>query len=182
MSIGGTLDRIFADRFRVLILDNEVTVDAFVSAPPLPWARLSAVDGDYRLGEGYPGRLTAAEADREARNWDRVSLDLLAACVATLDRRVDLVAVGNNAGQGLPLARAIPETLRPGAGVIVYGTSLPERPAYEAAGYLRFCRRVDLVDLVHELAAGRPPALAFINTIEHDEQNYHAPRAGRTDA
>ena len=179
MSLGGELGRTFPGRFRVLILDNEVTVDAFVTAPPLPWARLTAVDGDYRVGEGYPGQLTAAEADREERNWDRVSPDLLTAVLAALDRRVDLLALGNNAGQGLPLALAVPEALRPGSGVIVYGTSLPERPAYEAAGYRRFCRRVDLVGLVHDLAAGRPAALAFINTIEHDERNYHAPWAGR---
>ena len=179
MSLGRALRRTFPDRFRVLILDNEVTVDAFVADPPLPWARLTAADGVYRVGAGYPGRLTPAEADREERNWDRVSPDLLTASLAALDRGIDLLALGNNAGQGLPLALSVPEALRPGSGVIVYGTSLPERPAYEAAGYRRFCRRVDLIGLVDELAAGRPVALGFINTIEHDEQNYHTPWTGR---
>ena len=67
------LARHFERHFRVLILDNEVTVDAFVTDPPLPWARLMARDGAYRIGDGYPTRLTAAEAAREELNWDRVS-------------------------------------------------------------------------------------------------------------
>ena len=29
----------FKDRFVVLVLDNEVTVDPFVTHPPLPWIR-----------------------------------------------------------------------------------------------------------------------------------------------
>ena len=69
-SITAELDRCFSGRFKVLILDNEVTVDAFVADPPLPWARFTARGGVYRIGEGYPGALTAAEAAREELNWD----------------------------------------------------------------------------------------------------------------
>ncbi|MFP6732211.1 MAG: hypothetical protein VB959_00025, partial [Rhodospirillales bacterium] len=62
------LARHFDGYFRILILDNEVTVDTFVTDPPLPWARLTVRDGVYRIGEGYPTPLTAAEADREELN------------------------------------------------------------------------------------------------------------------
>ena len=175
------LARHYDGHFRVLILDNEVTVDAFVTDPPLPWARLTARDGVYRIGEGYPTPLTAAEADREELNWDRVSEAAIREALSGLDETIDLVAFGNNAGQGLPLADALPAPLRATRGVVVYGSSLPERPAYEAAGYGRFCPRGDLVAHLNEAAraASRPPALGFINTIEHNEQNYHTPWRGR---
>ena len=175
------LARHFDGHFRVLILDNEVTVDAFVTDPPLPWARLTASDGVYRIGKGYPTPLTAAEANREELNWDRVSEVAIREALSGLDETIDLVAFGNNAGQGLPLADALPAPLRGMRGVIVYGSSLPERPAYEAAGYGRFCPRSDLVAHLNEAAkaTGRPPALGFINTIEHNEQNYHTPWRGR---
>ncbi len=171
----------FDDHFRVLILDNEVTVDAFVADPPLPWARLTSRDGVYRIGEGYPRPLTAAVADQEELNWDRVSEAAIREALSGLDQTIDLVAVGNNAGQGLPLAEALPASLRATRGVVVYGRSLPERPAYEALGYGRFCPRGDLVAhfVMDGKAAGRPPALGFINTIEHNEQNYHTPWRGR---
>ena len=61
----------FDDHFRVLILDNEVTVDTFVTDPPLPWARLTVRNGVYRIGEGYPRPLTAAEAGRDPGGPDR---------------------------------------------------------------------------------------------------------------
>ncbi len=175
------LGRHFDGQFRVLILDNEVTVDAFVTDPPLPWARLTARDGVYRIGEGYPRPLTATEAEREALNWDRVSEAAIREALSGLDETIDLVAFGNNAGQGLALAEALPAPLRATQGVVVYGSSLPERPAYEAAGYGRFCSRGDLVAHLSEAAqaAGRPPALGFINTIEHNERNYHTPWRGR---
>ncbi len=175
------LARHFDGHFSVLILDNEVTVAAFVTDPPLPWARLTARGGVYRIGEGYPTPLTAAEADREELNWDRVSEAAIRAALSGLDETIDLVALGNNAGQGLPLAEALPAPLRATRGVVVYANSLPERPAYEAAGYGRFCPRGDLVAHLNEAAdaAGRPPALGFINTIEHNERNYHTPWRGR---
>ena len=175
------LARHFDRHFRVLILDNEVTVDAFVTDPPLPWARLTARNGAYRIGEGYPRQLTAAEAEREELNWDRVSEAAIREALSGLDETIDLVAFGNNAGQGLPLAEALPAPLRATRGVVVYGSSLPERAAYEAAGYRRFCPRGDLVAHLAEAAeaAGHRPALGFINTIEHNERNYHTPWRGR---
>ena len=175
------LSRHFDGLFRVLILDNEVTVDAFVTDPPLPWARLTASEGVYRIGEGYPKMLTAAEAEREELNWDRVSEAGIRAALSGLDETIDLVAFGNNAGQGLPLAEALPAPLRGMHGVVVYGSSLPERAAYEAAGYGRFCPRGELLAHLAEAAeaAGCPPALGFINTIEHNQRNYHTPWRGR---
>jgi hypothetical protein len=180
MTLSAQLATYFLDHFRVLILDNEVTLDAFVAEPPLPWARLTAVDGAYRVADGYPTALTKAESDREELNWDRVSNAAICAGLQALDASVDLVAFGNNAGQGLALANAMPKFLRAEHGAIIYGKSLPEQQVYEAAGYRRFCARDDLLSIVMPLAkrAGREPALAFINTIEHNEQNYHAPWTG----
>ena len=180
-TLAAELARHFAGHFTVLILDNEVTVDAFVTDPPLPWARLTAGNGVYRIGEAYPSRLTAGEADREELNWDQVSEAAICAGLGGLDESIDLVAFGNNAGQGLTLAKALPVALRAERGVVVYGSALPERPAYEAAGYGHFCARGDLIARIAEAAeaAGRPPALGFINTIEHNERNYHTPWPGR---
>jgi hypothetical protein len=179
MTLSRDLAQHFRDRFRVLILDNEVTVGAFVTDPPLPWARFVATDGIYRIAAGYPTHLTTAEAAREERNWDRVSDSDIQEALRGLDGAADLVVFGNNAGQGLSLAEALPVPIRP-RGVVIYGQSLPERPAYEVAAYRQFCRRDELLALVGEAAAaaGRPPALAFINTIEHNERNYHAPWPG----
>ena len=39
----------FKDRFVVLVLDNEVTVDQFVTHPPLPWIRMVEREGAYRV-------------------------------------------------------------------------------------------------------------------------------------
>lgn len=180
MTISVQLATYFPDHFRVLILDNEVTLDAFITEPPLPWVRLMAMDGAYRVTGAYPTVLTKTESDREEMNWDRVSDAAICAALGDLDVSVDLVAFGNNAGQGMPLANAMPASLRAEHGAIIYGRSLPEQPVYEAAGYRRFCARDDLLSVVAPLAkrAGRKPALAFINTIEHNEQNYHAPWTG----
>jgi hypothetical protein len=180
MTLPHDLAQHFRDHFRVLILDNEVTVGAFVTDPPLPWARFVATGGIYGIAAGYPTRLTTAEAAREERNWDRVSNADIREALRGLDGAADLVAFGNNAGQGLSLAEALPVSMRAPQGVVIYGNALPERPAYEAASYRRFCRRDELLALVMEAAAtaGRPPALAFINTIEHNERNYHAPWPG----
>ena len=169
--------RPFDKNFRVLILDNEVTVDAFVTDPPLPWARLTADDGIYKIGEGYPTSLTSAEAEREKLNWDKVSDAAICEALRGIDDTVDLIAFGNNAGQGMPLAGALPPRLRAARGIVVYGRSLPEQAAYAAAGYANFCRRDELLTYLFAAAeaAGRPLALGFINTIEHNEQNYHTP-------
>ena len=159
-----------------------MTVDAFVTDPPLPWARLTANNGSYRIGEAYPRLLTASEADREELNWDRVSIPAIRDALSRLDETVDLVVFGNNAGQGLPLAEALPAPLRAARGIVAYGDSLPERGSYEELGYRRFVPRRDVVAqlLPAAEAAKRPPALGFVNTIEHNERNYHTPWRGRT--
>ena len=179
--IAAELDRCFAENFKVLILDNEVTVDAFVTDPPLPWARLTARGGTYRIGDEYPRHLTASEADREELNWDRVSEAAIRAALGGLDETVHLVAIGNNAGQGLPLADALPAPLRAARGIVTYGVSLPERASYERLGYARFVPRGDLAAHLAGAArdAGQPLALGFINTIEHNERNYHEPWGGK---
>ena len=182
MNLGAQLEQAFPDHFRVLILDNEVTVDAFVATPPLPWARLVAAKGAYQIGDGYPRTLSAIEAEHEELNWDKVALGPLSGALAELDGSVDLIALGNNAGQGLPLALSVPEAFRADHGVIVYGASLPEWPAYEQAGYRRFCPRNGLIALISDLANGRAVARGFINTIEHNEQNYHTPWTERGSA
>ncbi len=176
--LAAELERRFAGHFRVLILDNEVTVDAFVAEPPLPWARLTLGDGGYRVGAGYPGALSAAEAAHERLNWDRVSEAAIREALAGLDATVDRVAIGNNAGQGLPFAEALPAPLRAERGIVVYGVSLPERASYERLGYRHFCPRGELAARLAGEAA-LPLALGFINTIEHDERSYHAPWPGR---
>ncbi|MBT5048961.1 MAG: hypothetical protein HOM58_10710 [Rhodospirillaceae bacterium] len=178
MSVADALERHFADHFRVLVLDNEVTVDAFVTDPPLPWLRLVSADGAYQVADGYPTQLTMAEADREELNWDRVSNGDIVAALSEMDERVDLVAFGNNAAQGMPLANAYPVSLRGAHGAVIYGSSLPEQSVYETIGYSQFCARTDLLELAGALSAGRPLALAFINTIEHNDQNYHTPWPG----
>jgi hypothetical protein len=179
MTIADELTRVFASSFRVLIFDNEVTVDAFVTEPPLPWARLTAKDDQYGIIDSYPTALTLAEADREELNWDRVSSELICAELGRLTDGIDMIAFGNNAAQGFPLAQALPPPFR-SRGVIVYGRSLPEQAHYEALGYRKFCTRSDLLEMIAKEAdsAGRPPALGFINTIEHNERNYHTPWNG----
>ena len=179
MTMNAELLRLFEPSFRVLILDNEVTLDAFVTDPPLPWGRLIASGSAYRIPDSYPTALTMAEADREEMNWDKVSNPTICAELQNLSDGADLIAFGNNAAQGFPLAAALPEGLRD-RGIIVYGRSLPEQNAYEQLGYRQFCARTDLLSIVSEQAkaAGRPAALAFINTIEHNDQNYHVPWNG----
>lgn len=180
MTIDEELLRTFPDAYRVLILDNEVTVDAFVTDPPLPWVRLTAETGSYRVGEAYPAPLTKEQADAEEMNWDKVPLDLLAQTLGSAAGAVDLYAFGNNAAQGFPLATALPKALAVERGVIIFGKSLPEQPHYEAAGFTIFSARDALLSMIREKAsaAGKEPVLAFINTIEHNDENYHHPWPG----
>jgi hypothetical protein len=96
--------RLSADRYIALILDNEVTVGEFVTTPPLPWVRMIQRGGVFQIAEGYPNALTAAQAKFEMTNWDEVSLPVIKRALAELDG-VDYVLFGNNAGQGLPLAK-----------------------------------------------------------------------------
>ena len=179
MTIASELLRLFEPNFRVLILDNEVTLDAFVTDPPLPWARLVSKQDTYRVADGYPTVLTMAEADREEMNWDKVSNIAMSTDLQELSDGVDLIAFGNNAAQGFLLANDLPAALR-SRGVIIYGRSLPEQPAYEQIGYSQFCTRTDLLSVIEvkAVAAGRPASLAFINTIGHNDQNYHVPWNG----
>lgn len=163
------------DRFVALILDNEVTVGEFVTTPPLSWTRLVQQGGVFRVPEGYPTVLTAAQAKFEMRNWDEVSLPAMSRALAELDGSVDYVVFGNNAGQGLPLAQSLAANLIGTRAAIIYASSLPEKSAYERLGYRTFFRRSDTINRLLELAknASRSLALCFINTIQHNEFNYH---------
>jgi hypothetical protein len=171
------LQRISADHFVALILDNEVTVGEFVTDPPLPWIRLVQRNGIFGVGEGYPAVLTAAQAKFEMKNWDQVSLSAIEREVADLDSAVDYLLFGNNAGQGLALAQSLAPHLIGERAAIIYAQSLPEQAAYERLGYRSFLRRSDAAARLLDLAksAGRPLALCFINTIQHNRFNYHDP-------
>lgn len=168
---------LLANQFVVLILDNEVTVGNFVTSPPLSWTRLTQRNGIYQVDERYPNLLTAGQAKGEMRNWDEVSLQGIMRTLRELDDSVDYVLIGNNAGQGLPLAQSLAQNLIASRAAIIYGESLPEITEYERMGYRTFFRRSQAASRVLELAenAGRVPALFFINTIQHNELNYHEP-------
>ena len=165
------------NHFVALILDNEVTVGKFVTNPPLSWTRLVQSQGVFQTPEGYPTVLTAAQAKFEMTNWDEVSLACIMRTLTELDESVDYVLFGNNAGQGLPLAQSLPPNLMRDRAAIIYANTLPEINTYERLGYRSFFRRSDAVSRLLELAkiAGRPLALYFINTIQHNEFNYHSP-------
>ena len=177
MTLADELSALRANHFVALLLDNEVTVGEFVAEPPLPWVRLVQREGVFGIPAGYPSRLTAAEAEREMTNWDEVSVPAIVGALPQLGEAVDYVLVGNNAGQGLPLARALPPHLIPDHAAIIYANSLPEQSGYLGLGYRHFAPRSQAVTHLRELANGaaRPLALLFINTIQHDESNYHRP-------
>jgi len=166
-----------ANHFVALILDNEVTVGEFVTNPPLSWTRLVQNQGVFQAPEGYPTVLTAAQAKFEMKNWDEVSSACIMRTLAELDESVDYVLFGNNAGQGLPLAQSLPPNLIRDRAAIIYANTLPEINAYERLGYRTFFRRSEAASRLLELAknANRPLALCFINTIQHNEFNYHDP-------
>jgi hypothetical protein len=171
------LQRLSADRFVALILDNEVTVGEFVTNPPLPWTRLVQRNGVFQMAEGYPNVLTVEQGKFEMKNWDEVSLPAIMRALAALDRAVDYVLFGNNAGQGLPLAQSLAPSLIGDRAAIIYAQSLPEKSAYERLGYRTFFRRSDAVAHLLDSAktASRPLALCFVNTIQHNNLNYHDP-------
>ena len=154
-----------------------MTVGHFVTSPPLPWSRLTERHGTYRVADGYPNSLTAEQARLEMKNWYRVSPPGILRALKELKDVVDYVLIGNNAGQGLPLARGLPQTLIGGRAAILYGESLPEIKEYEKMGYQAFFRRSEAASRLFEPAtsAGRPLSLRFINTIQHNELNYHDP-------
>ncbi len=171
------LKRLSTDHYVALILDNEVTVGEFVTDPPLPWTRLVQRNGIFQVAAGYPTVLTAAQAKFEMRNWDDVSSPAIVAALAELDGAVDYVVFGNNAGQGLPLAQSLAPGLIGERAAIIYARSLPEKSAYEQLGYRVFLRRSETASRLLVLAkkAGKPLALCFVNTIQHNELNYHDP-------
>jgi hypothetical protein len=127
--------------FVSLILDNEVTLGHFVRSPALPWARLIERDGTCHVAEGYPFLLTAEQARFEMRNWDQVSLQTITRTLKELDDSVDYVLIGNNAGQGRPLARSLSANLIGNRAAIIYAASLPEIKEYEQMGYRTFLQR-----------------------------------------
>jgi len=177
MTLRTELLQLLANQFVVLILDNEVTVGHFVTSPPLPWTRITQRHRIYQVAEGYPLLLTAQQTKIEMKSWDQVSLPGIMRTLKELDDSVDYVLIGNNAGQGFPLAQALPQNLIGNHAAIIYGESLPEIQEYEQMGYRTFFRRSKAVSHLHELAknAARPPALCFVNTIQHNELNYHDP-------
>lgn len=169
--------RLAPDQFVSLILDNEVTVGEFVTNPPLSWTRLIQRNGVFQVAEGYPTVLTAAQAKFEMRNWDAVSLRDIVRTLEKVDESIDYILFGNNAGQGLPLARSLPAKLIADRAAIIYANSLPEIDVYQKLGYRTFLLRREAVSRLIEMAhkAGRSLALCFINTIQHNEFNYHDP-------
>jgi len=169
--------RLSADRFVTLILDNEVTVGEFVTTSPLSWTRLIQRNGIFEVAEGYPTLLTPEQAKFEMRNWDEVSLPAIMRALVELADSVDYVLIGNNAGQGLPLAQRLAPSLIGKRAAIIYANTLPQINAYERLGYRAFFPRSDAVARLIEVAknAKRPLALCFVNTIQHNEFNYHDP-------
>ena len=173
----GELLRRSADQFVVLILDNEVTVKEFVVHPPLSWIRLIERNGSFEIPEGYPTVLTPAQAKFEMKNWDQVSSPAISRALAEQDATFDYFLFGNNAGQGLPLARSLPLDAIANRAAIIYANSLPEKDAYKKLGYRTFFRRSEAIPHLLAMAknASRPLSLTFINTIQHNEFNYHDP-------
>jgi hypothetical protein len=111
------------------------------------------------------------------KNWDAVSLPEMMRTLGEIGPVLDFVVIGNNAGQGLPLAQAVPQTLRSAQAAVIYASSLPERSAYQQLGYQSFFPRRETVGQLLTLAkaANRPLALYFMNSIQHNELNYHDP-------
>jgi hypothetical protein len=177
MTFSSELGQSLANHFVALILDNEVTIGEFVTSPPVPWIRLIQHDGRFQISAGYPTTLTAQQAGFEMRNWDQVSLPAIMRALAALDDSVDYVVFGNNAGQGLPLAKSLRSDLIGERGAVIYASSLPEIDAYRKLGYRAFFPRSEVAGHLIGLAesASRPLALCFVNTIQHNELNYHDP-------
>jgi len=171
------LQRLSVNHFVALILDNEVTVGEFVADPPLPWTRWAQKSGVFEIADGSPGVLTEAQAKFEMKNWDEVSWPAIARALKALEGSVDYVLFGNNAGQGLPLAQSLAAGLIGEHAAIIYANSLPEKSAYERLGYHVFFPRREAVGRLLALAktAGKPLALGFVNTIQHNPLNYHDP-------
>ena len=177
MTLAADLGARTTNHFLALLLDNEVTVGEFVVQPPLHWSRCIQRGGVFQVAEGYPTPLTAAQAKLEMRNWDDVSLEAITAALPALAGSVDYIVFGNNAGQGLPLAQSLPNNLIAEHAAVVYAESLPQMSRYQKIGFRNFFRRSEAAGRLLELAtkAQRPLELLFINTIQHNETNYHDP-------
>ena len=177
MNLIQQLQQARSEQFVALILDNEVTVGEFVTEPPLPWTRIVQLDGVFQFAKGYPNLLTAEQGIFEMKNWDAVSLAGISRTLAQLNDTVDYVVIGNNAGQGLPLAQAVPEKLRSTQAGIIFASSLPQQWAYEQQGYQSFYWRHEAAARLAALAerSNRSLALYFMNTIQHNDLNYHDP-------
>ena len=177
MSIIKQINKNFSDYLTILVLDNEVTTEAFVHTPPLTWARLSTEGTGYTMPNNYPTLLTREMAEREKTNWDQVDLTLLQSEIMELKDSVGLIVIGNNAAQGLPLARAVPERLREKHSIIIYGSSLPEKSEYQKLGFRQFSPRTEFLNYLKKVpkTSEKKIALVFINTIQHNEKNYHQP-------
>lgn len=177
MDLATLLHQARSQQFVALILDNEVTVGEFVAEPPLPWTRIVQEGGVFQIAAGYPKALNAALGKAEMKNWDEVSLSGIVRILSDLADAVDYVVIGNNAGQGLPLAQAVPQELRAARSGIIYANSLPEQSAYEGLGYRNFFRRYETSPrlLAAAEAQNRRLALYFMNTIQHNSMNYHDP-------
>ena len=59
----------------------------------LTWTRFVQQAGVFRMADGYPNVLTAAQAKFEMRNWDEVSLPSIMSALAELNDGVDYVLV-----------------------------------------------------------------------------------------
>jgi hypothetical protein len=178
MSVETALARLRApDRCLALILDNEVTVGEFVVTPPLSWVRLMQRGGVVQIADGYPTVLTAQQATFEMKNWDEVSLPSIVQMLQAVGEWADYVVVGNNAGQGLAIAKELPQDVISKRGVIIYAHALPEIDAYARLGYRTFHRRNEIIPRLLENARemSRGLSLCFVNTIQHDKSNYHDP-------
>ena len=166
-----------ASHFLALILDNEVTVGEFVTEPPLRWTRCIQRNGLFQVAQAYPTLLTEAQAKVDMRNWDDVSLEALIAALPELAESVDYIVFGNNAGQGFPLAQSLPGNLIDDHAAIIYADFLPQMSRYQKLGFRNFFRRNEATKRLVDLAtkSQRPLELLFINTIQHNETNYHNP-------
>ena len=177
MTLAAELAARRTNHYLALLLDNEVTVGELITQPPLHWTRCIQRGGVFQVAEGYPTLLTEAQAKLEMRNWDEVSLKAIIAALPALAESVDYIVVGNNAGQGLPLAQSLPSNLIGEHAAVVYAESLPQMSRYQKIGFRDFFRRSEAAERLVELArkSQRPLELLFINTIQHNETNYHDP-------
>ena len=61
---------------------------------------------------GYPTVLDDGQAKREMKNWDQVNPGGIGSALRQSGQDMDCFFVGNNAGQGLPIASVLDDTRR----------------------------------------------------------------------